>query len=157
MNSSLTPNGSTLNTDKILEYEEYYLIKGNNGYKFIIAKTEKEIIIRSKNYEIKVNNNDLSILTQAILYSIDDAYLYIINLFEQNKVNLKEIKINKSMTIMINIYIYNKLKEIEIILLYNKLNKDFNINELNNDFNKYKNEINCLNLEINKLKKKLMN
>jgi WD40 repeat protein len=56
---------------------------------------------------------------------------------------------------MINIYIYNKLKEIEIILLYNKLNKDFNINELNNDFNKYKNEINCLNSEINKLKKEI--
>ena len=157
MNSLLTPNGSTLNTDKILEYEEYYLIKENNGYKFIIAKTEKEIIIRSKNYENKFNNNDLSILTKAILDSIDDAYLYIINLFEQNKVNLKEIKINKSMTIMINIYIYNQLKDIEINLLYNKMNKnkDLIINELNDNYNKYKNEINSLNSEINKLKKEI--
>ena len=41
----------------------------------------------------------------------------------------------KTITLLLNIYNYNKLKDIEIILLYNKTNKDLIINELNNTFN----------------------
>ena len=59
---------------------------------------------------------------------------------------------NKTITLLLNIYNYNKPKEIEIILLYNKTNKDLIINELNNSYNNLKKDINYLKNEINQLK-----
>ena len=44
-------------------------------------------------------------------------------------------------------YIYNKLKDIEKILLYNKTNKNLFINEINNNYHNYinwKKDINYL-------------
>ena len=58
----------------------------------------------------------------------------------------------KTITLLLNIYNYNKLKDIEIILLSNKTNKDLIINELNNSFNNLKKDINYLKKEINQLK-----
>ena len=152
MNSEITKN--YLNADNIFknifDYEEYYLIKEKVGYKFIIGKRSNDIIIKCKNYELTLNNNDLSALTKSIINTIDNAFLFIINIFEENKVIIKDIIINKTITILINIYIDNKPKDIEIILLYNKSNKDLIIND---NFNKLKEDINYLNNEINILKK----
>ena len=109
-------------TGQIIEHEEYYLMKENNIYKFIIGKEENELIIKCKNYEIKLNNNDLSILSKSILNSVDDSYEFIINIFEENKVKIKNITINKTIQLLLKIYIYNKEKDIEMILVYNKEN-----------------------------------
>ena len=136
MNSKISPNKSDLIEDNIVEklfdYEEYYLIKEKSGYKFIIGRRSNDIIIKCKNYQFTLDNNDLSILTKSIFNTIDDAFLFIINIFEENKVIIKDIIIHKTITLLLNIYIYNKSKEIEMILLYNKSNKDLIINELNN-------------------------
>ena len=156
MNSEITSNKNNLNEDNIFEnlfdYEEYYLIKEKAVYKFIIVKRPNDIIIKCKNYEITFNNNDLSILTKSIFETIDDAYLFIINIFEENKAIIKDIMKNKTITLLLNIYNYNKPKDIEIILLYNKTNKDLIINELNNSYNNLKKDINYLKKEINQLK-----
>ena len=154
-----TPKGIYVNGniifENLIEYEEYYLIKENNAYKFIIGKEENELIIKCKNYEIKLNNNDLRILTKALLNSIDDSYKFIINIFEDNKVKIKDIIINKTIKLLLKIYIYNKEKEIEMILIYNKENKDLIINELNNKNNNLKKEINILKNEVNFLKQEI--
>ena len=159
MNTIKTSNISNLNEYNIFEnlfdYEEYYLIKEKTGYKFIIGKRSNNIIIKCKNYELIFNNNDLSILTKLILNTIDDAYLFIINIFEENKVIIKDITIDKTITLLLNIYIYNKPNDIEMILLYNKTNKDLIINEINNNYNELKKDINYLNNENNILKKEI--
>ena len=129
MNSEIiTPNISNLNEYNIFEnlfdYEEYYLINEKVAYKFIIGKRPNDIIIKCKNYEYILNNNDLSILTKSNLKTIDDAYLFIIKIFEENKVIIEDIIIHKKIILLLNIYIYNKPNDIEMILLYNKTNKD---------------------------------
>ena len=107
---------SNLNENKkfenIINYEEYYLIKEKAGYKFIIGKRLNDIIIKCKNYEFTFNNKDLSILIKSYLKTIDEAFLFIINIFEENKVIIKNIVMNKTITLILNIYINNKPKDI---------------------------------------------
>ena len=88
MNSEITTNKSNNENnifENLFDYEEYYLIKEKVGYKFIIAKQSNDIIIKCKNYELTLNNNDLTLLTKSVLNTIDDAYLFIINIFEKIK------------------------------------------------------------------------
>ena len=143
-----TPKGNNLNED-ILKYDEFYLIKENNAYKIIIEKLKNEILIKYKNYEIKLNNNDLSILSKSIINTIDEAYQFIINIFEYNKVIIKEIIINKSIKLLLKIYINNIEKDIEILLAYNKNNNYMNEN---NEIKILRDEINLLKEEIKMLK-----
>ena len=125
----------------IINFQEFYLFKDSNIYKIFIAKNEKEILIKSSNYFIVLNSNNI----------YDD----LINAFEENKVFIRDIKIKK--TIKLIFYIHEK--ENEIILSYiNNENKNFNIimNEINilkNDIKNLKEENNKLKTEINKLKK----
>ena len=121
----------------LLEYVEYNLIKNNNEYKIIIGKLKNEIIIKYRNYEIKLNYKDLSNLIKSKLNSNNEAYEFIINIFKQNKVDIIH---NKTIKLLLKININNIEKEIEIILIYNK-NKDIKINKLNNITFEYKNII----------------
>ena len=146
----MTLKENSLNQD-ILKYEEFYLIKENNAYKIIIEELIDQILIKCKNYEIKLNNNDLSILSKSIINTIDEAYQFIINIFESNKVSIKETKINKSIKLILKIYIYNIEKDIEILLSYNKNNN------LINDYTKENNEIKILKEEIKLLKEEINN
>ena len=159
MNAETTPNENDINNDNVLEnyidYEEYYLIEQKVGYKFIIIKYSNKIIIKCKNYRIILNNKDLSLLTKSNLNTIDDAYLFIINIFERNEVNIKNIEINHSITLLFKIYVCNKSKDIEMKLSYKKTNKNLNFNELNNNYNNLKKEFNNLINEINKLKNEI--
>ena len=88
----------------LIEYEEYYLIKENCVYKFLIGKKKKEIIIKCKNYELILNNKDLSTLTKANLNTIDDSYLFIINAFEQNSVIIESIISGKTITLILYLF-----------------------------------------------------
>ena len=163
MSISLTFNGNLIKNEKffetLIEYKEYYLIKENIVHKIIIEKRKDEINIKTKNYEKKLDLNELSTLTKSILNTIDDGYQFIINIFEENKVTIKDIIKNKSIKLVLKIYIYNKENNIELELGYNNENKDIIINELNNSYNilkkdiiKLKDEIKILKEEINKLK-----
>ena len=95
MSKYLTPK------DEYDNYEEYYLLKENNAYKLIIEINENELIIRHKKYTISMNHNDLSVLTKIMFNTIYDAYEYIINLFEKNKVAIKEIKRKNNIIIIL--------------------------------------------------------
>ena len=65
--------GSKINLNKdnkfgnLLDYKEYYLIKEESVYNFLICKRSNDIIIKCQKYEVILNNNDLSKLTNSIL------------------------------------------------------------------------------------------
>ena len=145
--------------ETLFEYEEYYLIKQKSVYKIIIGKLEKEIIIQCKNYKIKINEKNLLFLEKLKLNTIDKAYKLFINIFEENNVTIKEIIINKRISLSLKIVVSDKEEYIEIILDNDKQNKELNVNDLiyNNEelkyiLNKLKNKYVILKDEVDKLK-----
>ena len=140
--------------NKINNYQEYFLIKEKKIFKILIIKRSSDIIIKCKNYEIKINHNDLLILTKSVLNTTDDAYEFLINIFDDDKVYIKDKIKNKEIKLVLNIYILNKERQVEFILVYNENNNLF-INEINNNYNELKNEILYLKEEISGLKKEI--
>ena len=156
MQSNITPttifdSKTYLNNINYDYYQEYYLIKGNIVYKFTIEKNNEDIFIKCKNYFISVNKDDLNILTKLKFSSVNNAYVFIFNAFEENKVTIKDILIKAE----IKISIEYKGKEIELTLKYydqniNSLTKD--IKRIKNDMKNLKEQNNLLKIEINKMK-----
>ena len=141
-----TPQGKTSLIDfSLFDYKEFYILNSYIIFKIIIGKIENEIIINCKNYKISFNVKDLYILTGKNFDSIEDAYDYIVNIFEQNNYRITKISTNKEIHLLLKL---NNNKELELILLYNKNNTDIIINELN----KLKTENKKLKKDINILK-----
>ena len=84
-----------LNDFPEIDYQEYYLIFNNTIYKFLIEKIENEINIINKNYKINLNSTDLSLLTSIEFNSVDEAYEFIIGIFDKNYVKMINAKLNK--------------------------------------------------------------
>ena len=125
--------------ENLFKYEEYYLSKGNKKYKILIRNNINEIIIESDNYEKKINNNNLSILVNNIgLNTINELYNIIINLFKDKKVIIKDIFIEKEMSLLFKANNFNN-EEFEIILI----NKNFIFNK------KINNIINPIDIKFN--------
>ena len=145
--------------EKQLDSKEYNLNKDNVKYNIKIAKTKDKIILNSINYEKKLNIDDLIKISKlfSICKSIDDAYEFLINLFNRNKIIIKEVNTNKSLKL--NLTIYNNIKcveeKFELILNYNKNNKYFIINEVIHKFNTFQRDFNMV-LEDNKKLKEQM-
>ena len=146
---------------EILEIYESFLVKENKIYKIILAKQQKDIIIKCNNYMIFFDEKDLSLLTNTMFLDINKAYEFVMNIFEENKVYIKEIKINKYMKlIMIN----TNENQNEIVLSYDNENKNLILNEIeeiNSIDKKQKQEIfnyiNNNNYLINNMINKLKN
>ena len=136
--------------ETILEYEEYYLLKENIIYKISIEKTESEIFFKHKNYRINLNHKDLSLVMKTDFGSINEVYEYMIDKFEDNRIEIKKILKNKEMSLVIH---YDDNKKIEIVLLFNKTNNDNQFWQLKREINKIKEENNKLQKEIDILKK----
>ena len=131
--------------------QEYFMVKDNTIYKISIGKIDT-IVIKCKNYFINLTLNYLLLITEKNFNSIDEAYEFIIDLFEENKVSIGDITKNKEMALIFKI---NDELEIEIILVYSKKNNDIIINEiykLNNEINILRNENIKLKNEIDSLK-----
>ena len=138
-------------------YQEYYLIKENIVYKIVIEKKDNKIFIKYKNYLISFNHNDLSFLTKKDFNSINNAYEFIFNIFEENNIIIKKIIINKELLLLIKSN--NETgREIELTLKYNKEyknnNNSFNdIKQIKIEINNLKEENKILKNEIEQLKK----
>ena len=141
-------NDNQINQNIIIDFQEYFLLRNDFIYKFVIYKRMNDIIIKCKNYEINFVINDLTILTKSVFKNLDDAYIFVLNLFEENQVLIKNIKKNKEIILSVIIYIHNKKENVNITLNYEKNNKDFIIDELNC----LKEEITILKKELNELK-----
>jgi len=101
-----------------IDYQKYYLIKGNIVYKIIIGKKNDSIFIKYKQYIIQFNQKEFTTLTVMELNSVDDSYNLIINIFDENKAKIQNITIKKNLKLIIEINRNN----IEIELLYNSQN-----------------------------------
>ena len=143
--------------EKIYGYQEYYLIKENNAFKIIIEKTSNNIIIKCRNYEIKFNNRDLSLLTKVEFKTIDDSYDFINNIFEENKVIIQEIKNYYFIKLILKIHINHEEKNIEITLLRNDKSEIFTLNEIIYNYKELLNDVNILKEKYKILEKEVEN
>ena len=126
---------------------EYELNKNSLKYKIIIEKKNQEIKIKCKNlYQINLDNNNIKLYSKNLFNNIEEFYISINNAFKSNKVILKEISLNSKIKLELNLNIKNKLKNIEIILFYHKVEQNEIKNEKENiTFNpknlKYNNDL----------------
>ena len=138
-----------INKEDKFEYQEFFLMSNNSIIKIIICKTNQEIIIKSNNYEVKLNQHNIENLMQTKFESIEKVYNFFLNLFQLNSIMIKEIIINKSMTLT---FIQNgKIKE--IILLYNSDSKNITHYELNSEFKNLFNDIAQIKNEVHEMSK----
>ena len=117
--------------EKILLKREFKLQYLSDFYEIIIGKTKNNILLKSSYYEIKLDIENSSYLTNTIFKSVDDLFEFIENIFNQNKSYIKEI-FPKEMKLIIKSYdvIKGKEKEIELVLLINFNDKNNIIKEL---------------------------
>ena len=144
MNTNIIKKDNWLNGDKSLEnlYEiqEYYLKKGDNNYKIIIGKSKNLIIIKYENYIIDLDYHKLPKKFTYNINSTDKAYKFINKLFNEDKVIIKDIIINKELKLILNISNENNENEFEITLLYkNELKNNYNSMKKKDNINKNKN------------------
>ena len=137
------------NNEEKFEYQEFFLMNNNTIIKIVICKTSQEVIIKSNNYEIKLNLQNIENLTKTKFENIEKVYNYFLNLFQLNSIMIKEIVINKSMTLT---FIQNgEIKE--IILLYNSDSKNIIHYELNSEFKNLFNDIAQIKNEVHEMSK----
>ena len=150
---------------ELLDQKEYKVKFYSNYIDVLIGKSKKNIIIRSLYYELKLNKEDIAILTKTIYNSLDESFEFIKNSFEQNKCRIKEKNSNILKLIIVTYdIIKSKEKEIELTLNKNLNNQNYFIMELYNKFMKLENEFikeknnnKKNNEENNKLKQENMN
>ena len=140
------------NSDKI-NYQEFFLFKDNNIYKIILEKNASKICISSGNYFKNYNLDELSTLFKINFFSLDNAYNFLVDLFEDykvsinNKIKYKELKIKFSLP---------KEENIEIKLIYEGMYQNNSIIEsikkLKDEINNLKNKNSMLQKEINSIK-----
>jgi WD40 repeat protein len=144
--------------EKIIETKEYVILKDNKTHKFSVNKTNQSIIIRSFNYESRLVKEDLIKITKLFFDTLDDGFKFITDIFDNKKVLIKEVELNKRILIQIKIYDFSgKERLIEIEMLYNTNNKDFIINELTLKCSSLEGEIINLKTEMKNMKNEILN
>lgn len=113
--------------ENLLDYQEYF-IRGFDH--FLVGKTQTLILIKTKGYEVELNLEKLTKIFNIVFKSIDEAYIFIINLFEENKISANTV-VNQ---FILKIKLDNK-NEREIIL--NKSSKE-NDKESSDDYENFK-------------------
>lgn len=119
---------------KLIDTKEFNIINDNIKYDIIISKTKDKIFIRCNNYESKLNLDDYNKLNPlfCICKTIDDIYELLLNLFNHNKVLIKEVSKNNIIKLILIMYnnIHGIEENIEINLINSSKNKDSIINEM---------------------------
>ena len=139
-----------------------YIIRSNNVlYKFNIKKKLNKIIIKCNNeHLIKLSLEEIIKKTKIYFESIEESYIFILNLFQMNKVIVKESLNEKE--IIISFQTFNNIsnKEEEIILSLTNENTEKKINDIYYKYNLLKNDLSKLkeeNTKSNKLIQLLFN
>jgi hypothetical protein len=146
--------------EKLKDFKEYKIKKDDSYINILIGKKRDSILIRSLFYEIRFNEADLSLLFNTNFNSLNESYEFIKNVFEKNKVIVKEI-LNFKMILEIEINgLKKKEKEkiIEITLLPELKNEESVIFNLISEFLELKKEVKNLkndNKNIQEENKKL--
>ena len=119
--------------------KEYYLIHKNKTYKFIIEKTNNNnISIKHNNYVKLINDLNLKDFKFPNINNVNDAYNFLINNFQSNKVKIKEIHnyLNIILEIIPNIILILPINKNQIIVnAKNRISSAKNKEKLNNNEN----------------------
>jgi hypothetical protein len=130
-------NNNSNNENNPFEYQEYYILHNSSILKFIIIKTNQEIIIKSNNYEVKLNHKIIEDLLETKFDTIEKEYKYFRDLFQLNLIMVKELILDKTMILFFN----HNNKRKEIILFYNNNSKSIIHYEINYEFKNMMNDI----------------
>ena len=120
---------------EIINKKEYILTKDNYIYKIGIYIDSDSINIKYSFYELNLKFKELSKIVNNNFNTIQDEFDFLNDLFINNKIQIKDIILNKRiiLTFKLNKNNTNNEKEIFLYLIYSKINKDFIINELYNE------------------------
>ena len=145
-------------SEQILIQKNYEIMKDNKSYKFEVCEISDKIIIKHINYKVKLSYNEISKIAKVLFNSVDEAYKYIENIFNKNKVIIKDVLVNDKIKLIFYIYdiINDNEKEIEIDLVNDSQNKDYIIIDLINKYNKLENEVNLLKNDIKSIKEEII-
>ena len=83
------------------DIKEFLLIKNNSKYYFLVIKQINNIIIKCKNYYIDLNLDNIFQIFQINYDSIEKSFIYIINLFIEEKIMIMEIIDNEMIKLSI--------------------------------------------------------
>ena len=143
----------SINVSNIYDYQEYYLIREQSVYKLLIGNLINAIFVKCKNYYKIFDLKEISILFQMSINLLSGAYQKLKNLFEEEKISIKNILPYKEMNLILK---RDKEKNLEITLNYNSNNNHIILNEikrLRNEIDDLKKSNDKLNNEIIELKK----
>lgn len=135
-NNTPAPNlYNIFSNEPVLEIKNYIIIKDNISINIFISKTKECVIIKCISYEIKINSNDFSLLSNITMNSNDELFNMLTGIFEQNNAFIEEIS-DKMIKLNLSIFdiIKGNKKAIQICLMTQNENNGYIINEL---FNKY--------------------
>ena len=152
-----TPAPSICENEAYVPQKEFSINYKDDIIKIFIGKTSKNIIIRSSYYEIRLTPEELSKITKMAVKTVDDAFNFIENIFENKKYTISNIT-PKELNLVINIFdiITGNKKDIPLILNENiKDNSKFLIKELFEKNKELKKEIIQLKEENLNLKKEI--
>ena len=113
--------------ENALNNQEFYLIKDNSIYKVILTENKDEIIINIRNYFIKFNSIDLYLLTKIKFKSINNIYQFILNIFDNNNVLIKNVILDKEIILLMK---FGENNLFELVLTYQQ---NYNIDIFNVD------------------------
>ena len=138
----------------IINYRDFYLLKDNIIYKILLGRTVNEIMIKSQNYLSHMDEEDLSIILGESFNSLDKAYEFVVSSFEENRISVKEIKLKEEIILSV---VGNK--EVNIVLTYGNYNNYDNfifkeIQQLKDEKDELKKEVEMLKKDIIELKNK---
>ena len=154
MNDSIENDEVNLNEENnpILKINEFFLFQDGTIYKIILTELRNAINIRHKKYEKLFDLNEISSLTQRRFNSVHDCFIYVSNLFEENKINIKTININRSFKLS---FFLNNINgnEVELNLEYNENQSNSLLEEINNKYNNLILNMKEAKREIKNLKK----
>ena len=141
------------NNANIFKHQEFFIIYNNSIIKFTVCKTNKEIIIKSNNYEVIMNHQNLEDLMETKFDNLEKEYIYFLNLFQLNSIKIKDIIINESITISFS----QNGKTKELILLYNNQSKSITHYELNVEFKNLISDISQIKKDVQEIHQAIHN
>ena len=150
--------------NKLIKIKEFSIINNNILYRFVIIqkKEENNIIINCNDYEIKLTLKEIIKKTKLYLESIEEAFNLLINLFNLNKIGIKNSVNKKELIITLGIYnnILNKEDKILLYLTNENKEKEIIINDIVDKYNLLLNDVIKLkeeNKKTNELLELLLN
>ena len=138
-----TPMGN-IYTENLLESKEFKIIQGNHVFLILLGKAMNSVKIKFSNYSADLNCQEISLIAQNPLNSINDLYFLIFNIFSSGNVKI-EMQ-NNSINLYLSFFNNNikQNKTFMISLKYSDNNTDYFINHLLNKLTGLESENNQL-------------